>query len=225
MELLGARIVAAGEQRRLLSRKSAYFNALGVLASAKIAYMMATWRAKAGIGQNGELCRKDTGGRRRDHSSRQFQLDVQLFPVFWFSLGAAPLAMFFFIQFAAEVPFDELRFGWYSAITAAAAGSLILINHVIVLITTEIAVTTFRFVFKTGLVSRHTQEVSLNKIEEITLHQTVWGRLLSYGKLVLRGTGVGVITLPDLDDPIRLRRIIENAKSALRTDQRGHEDE
>ena len=37
---------------------------------------------------------------------------------------------------------------------------------------------------------------------------------------MLRGTGVGVIELPDLDDPIRLRKIIENAKSALREDQR-----
>ena len=67
---------------------------------------------------------------------------------------------------------------------------------------------------------QRTQEVSLNKIEEITLHQSIWGRILSYGKLVLRGTGVGVIKLPDLDDPIRLRKIIENAKSALREDQR-----
>ncbi len=80
--------------------------------------------------------------------------------------------------------------------------------------------TTYRFVFKRGLISRDTQEVSLGKIEEITLHQSIWGRFLGYGQLVLRGTGVGVITLPDLDDPIRLRKIIENAKSALRQDSR-----
>ena len=160
------------------------------------------------------------GGEEIIHRAN-FNWTYSFFPVFWFSLGVAPLAMFFFIQFAAEVPFEELRIGWWSSIVAAAAGSLILINHIIILVTTEIVVTTFRFVYKTGLVSRHTKEVSLNKIEEITLEQTVWGRLLGFGKLVLRGTGVGVITLPDLDDPIRLRRIIENAKSALRTDVRG----
>ncbi len=163
------------------------------------------------------------GGEEILHRAN-FNWTYSFFPVFWFSLGAAPLAMFFFIQFANGVPFEELRVGWWSSIIAAAAGSLILLNHIIILITTEIAVTTFRFVYKTGLVSRHTQEVSLNKIEEITLHQTVWGRLLSYGKLVLRGTGVGVITLPNLDDPIRLRRIIESAKSELRVDQRGNDD-
>lgn len=149
-----------------------------------------------------------------------FNWTYSFFPTFWFSLGAASLALFFFIQFAAEVPYEELRVGWWSAGIAAACGSLIFVNHMILLMTTEIVVTSYRFVYKTGLISRATQEVSLNKIEEITLHQSVWGRLLGYGKLVLRGTGVGVITLPDLDDPIRLRKIIENTKSAMRDDQR-----
>jgi len=162
------------------------------------------------------------GGEEIIHRAN-FNWTYSFFPVFWFSLGAAAVAMFFFIQYAAEVPFEELKVGWWSAIVAGTAGSIILGNHIIVLVTTEIVVTTYRFVFKTGLVARNTQEVSLNKIEEITLHQTVWGRILSYGKLVLRGTGVGVITLPDLDDPIRLRKIIENTKAALRDDQRSRQ--
>jgi len=149
-----------------------------------------------------------------------FNWTYSFFPVLWFSIGAGALAMFFFIQFVAEVPFEELKVGWWSAVVAGAAGTVLLINHLIILMTTEIVVTTYRFVYKRGLVARHTKEVSLNKIEEITLEQTIWGRLLSYGKLVLRGTGVGVIELPDLDDPIRLRRIIEDAKSALREDPR-----
>lgn len=149
-----------------------------------------------------------------------FNWTYSFFPVLWFSLGAGALVMFFYIQFAAGVPYEELKVGWWSAGVAGACGSLILINHLIVLMTTEIVVTTYRFVYKTGLVARNTQEVSLSKIEEITLHQSVWGRLLGYGQLVLRGTGVGVITLPDLDDPIRLRKIIENARSSLRQTSR-----
>lgn len=159
------------------------------------------------------------GGEEIIHRAN-FNWTYSFFPVFWFSLGAASMALLFFIQYASGVPFSELKVGWWSAIVAGACGSLILINHMIILITTEIVVTTYRFVFKRGLISRDTQEVSLGKIEEITLHQSIWGRFLGYGQLVLRGTGVGVITLPDLDDPIRLRKIIENAKSALRQDQR-----
>ncbi len=159
------------------------------------------------------------GGEEIIHRAN-FNWTYSFFPMMWFALGAASLALIFYIQFAAGHSFESLKVAWWSAGVAGACGALILINHLIILITTEIAVTTYRFVYKTGLISRNTQEVSLNKIEEITLHQSIWGRLLSYGKLVLRGTGVGVITLPDLDDPIRLRKIIENAKSALRSDQR-----
>jgi uncharacterized membrane protein YdbT with pleckstrin-like domain len=159
------------------------------------------------------------GGEEIVHRAN-FNWTYSFFPMMWFALGAGSLAFFFFIQFAAGVPYEALRVGWWSAAVAAVCGTLILIGHLIILMTTEIVVTTYRFVFKHGLVARDTKEVSLNKIEEITLHQSIWGRLLSYGKLVLRGTGVGVIELPDLDDPIRLRKIIENAKAALRDDQR-----
>ncbi len=160
------------------------------------------------------------GGEELIHRAN-FNWTYSFFPVMWFSIGAATLALFGYIQFVAHVPYEELRIGWWSAGTAAFAGSVILTNHLIILITTEIVVTTYRFVYKTGLISRNTQEVSLNKIEEITLHQSVMGRFLGFGKLVLRGTGVGVIQLPDLDNPIKLRKIIENAKSSMRTTGRG----
>ncbi len=168
---------------------------------------------------SGYVSKTLAGGEEIIHRAN-FNWTFSFFPMLWFALSAGSLAFIFFVQFAAEVPYDSLKVGWWSAGVGAACGSLIMINHMIILITTEIVVTTYRFVYKTGLISRSTQEVSLNKIEEITLEQSIWGRLLSYGKLVLRGTGVGVITLPDLDDPIELRRIIENAKSALRDDQR-----
>lgn len=154
-----------------------------------------------------------------------FNWTYSFFPVMWFSLAAATVAFFLYLHFVADVKYEEIKIGWWFVAVAAFSGSVILLNHLIILTTTEIVITTYRFVYKTGLISRNTQEVSLNKIEEITLHQTVFGRLLGFGKLVLRGTGVGVITLPDLDNPINLRRIIENAKSSLRTTRRNDDDD
>lgn len=154
-----------------------------------------------------------------------FNWTYSFFPVMWFSIGAGALALIAYAQFVGGVSFEDLEVGWWSAGIGAAAGSLILINHLILLVTTEIVVTTFRFVYKTGLISRNTQEVSLGKIEEITLRQTIWGRLLGFGHLVLRGTGVGVIELPALDNPIELRRIIENARSSLRHGTGKHDED
>jgi hypothetical protein len=151
-----------------------------------------------------------------------FNWTYSFFPVLWFAVGSAPVIMYALMQFSLSppVPYEELRAGWWFAWIAFGIGSLILTLHLIVLVTTEIVVTTFRFVYKTGLIARNTQEVSLGKIEEVTLKQTVWGRIFGYGKLVIRGTGVGVIELPNLDDPIRVRRIIENAKASLRKETR-----
>lgn len=148
-----------------------------------------------------------------------FNWTFSFFPVLWFALGAAPAVMYTLLHFGTfsdPIAFEELRVGWWFVFASFGIGSLILLNHMIILWTTEIAVTTYRFVYKTGLISRNTQEVSLNKIEEIILKQSVWGRIFGYGSLVLRGTGVGVITLPNIDDPIDVRRIIEKAKADLR---------
>lgn len=153
-----------------------------------------------------------------------FNWTFSFFPALWFAVGSAAVLMYVYLQFALGIRFEEIRAGWWAAGIGFACGSLILLFHVVFLITTEIVVTSYRFVFKKGLISRDTQEVSLNKIEEITLKQSVWGRLFGYGQLVIRGTGVGVITLPDLDDPIRVRKIIENAKAAQRRASYDDED-
>ena len=80
--------------------------------------------------------------------------------------------------------------------------------------TTEIVVTSERFVYKTGWIARKTQEVNLEKIEEVNLTQSVLGRLLGYGNLRIQGTGVGAIDLPQIDAPLRLRKHITDAKEA-----------
>ncbi|MEL7492099.1 MAG: PH domain-containing protein [Pseudomonadota bacterium] len=147
-----------------------------------------------------------------------FNWTYSFFPVLWCVIGLAPLILYALLQFASGVDFAELRVGWAFAAGAALVGLLILLFHLIVLWTTEIVVTTYRFVYKRGLIARNTQEVSLNKIEEITLNQSIWGRFFGYGELVMRGTGVGVIKLPAVDNPIQVRRIIENARSKLRDD-------
>ena len=122
-----------------------------------------------------------------------FNWTYSFFPVMWFAIGLSPVSMVAVTQYAGEVPMIDLQVAWWSAGAAAFIGSWILLSHLIHLMTTEIVVTSFRFVYKTGLVSRATQEVSLNKIEETTLNQSVWGRIFGYGQLILRGTGVGVI--------------------------------
>jgi uncharacterized membrane protein YdbT with pleckstrin-like domain len=54
---------------------------------------------------------------------------------------------------------------------------------------TEMAVTTRRVVIKTGLASRRTVEMLLNKVETIEVSEPGMGRVLGYGSITMIGTG------------------------------------
>lgn len=78
--------------------------------------------------------------------------------------------------------------------------------------TTEIAVTSHRFVEKTGLFTLRTNEISLHNIEGVKLEQSFLGRIFNYGHLRIEGTGVDAVTIPDIADPIAFRAALETAK-------------
>ena len=78
--------------------------------------------------------------------------------------------------------------------------------------TTEIGITTHRFIKKTGLFSLKTDEIALPNIEGVKVNQSLWGRLLGYGHLRIEGNGVDAVMVPDIADPVGFRRAIETAK-------------
>ena len=81
----------------------------------------------------------------------------------------------------------------------------------------EIAVTSDRFVKKRGLVSITSEEVSIDKIEEVNVDETILGRIFGYGTLSVHGTGAGKIFVLMVNDPIKLRREIQTAREQLRS--------
>jgi uncharacterized membrane protein YdbT with pleckstrin-like domain len=78
--------------------------------------------------------------------------------------------------------------------------------------TTEIGVTSHRFVEKYGALSMRTNEIALPNIEGVKVHQSVLGRLLGYGTVRIEGTGVDAVNTPAIADPVGLVRAIQTAK-------------
>ncbi|HVP83663.1 MAG TPA: PH domain-containing protein [Rhizomicrobium sp.] len=78
--------------------------------------------------------------------------------------------------------------------------------------TTEIGITTHRFVEKTGWLTLNTQEIALPNIEGVKVSQGFWGNILGYGRIRIEGTGIDAIELPDIANPVEFRRAIETAK-------------
>lgn len=79
--------------------------------------------------------------------------------------------------------------------------------------TTEIAITNSRLIFKRGLIARQVGEINIDRIEGVNVLQPVLGRIFNYGRIVVRGMGVGEVLLPSIEDPIAFRRAIEKAKT------------
>jgi GYF domain 2/Bacterial PH domain len=73
---------------------------------------------------------------------------------------------------------------------------------------TEIAVTNRRVIYKRGFIKRHTVEMNMDKIESVTVTQSILGRTLDYGTIHIRGTGVGMEHLHKIAAPISLRNCI-----------------
>ena len=82
--------------------------------------------------------------------------------------------------------------------------------------TTERVLTDLRYIQKTGWIKRNTEEISISKIEEVDLKQSVLGRLLGYGSINISGTGSGEITLKSIDDPLMFQKNLNNLKAMLK---------
>ena len=57
-------------------------------------------------------------------------------------------------------------------------------------------------VLQTGLVSRHTSTVMLNRVESLDVDQSLWQRMCGYGTLTIRGTGSEDLRLAGITDPV-----------------------
>ena len=74
--------------------------------------------------------------------------------------------------------------------------------------TTEIAVTDRRVITKTGFIRRKTTEMNMEKVESVDVDQSVLGRILDYGDVIVRGTGSGLAPMRNIDAPLELRNHI-----------------
>lgn len=80
----------------------------------------------------------------------------------------------------------------------------------------EIALTNKRIVVKSGVVSRKTDEQQIDKVEAISVDQSVFGRLLGYGNVAVRGTGGSLTRVKMIRDAVAFRIATQRAIDAMK---------
>jgi len=79
----------------------------------------------------------------------------------------------------------------------------------------EFAVTNKRVLIKTGLIRRHSLETLLSKIESIGVAQSILGRILGFGTIVISGTGGSKEPFHKIADPMMFRRRVQEQIAAM----------
>jgi uncharacterized membrane protein YdbT with pleckstrin-like domain len=72
--------------------------------------------------------------------------------------------------------------------------------------TTELGITDKKIIAKFGFIERDTIELLLPKVESIQVKQSVFGRLLNYGSIVVSGAGNPQAPVPGIDAPMQFRK-------------------
>ncbi|MDO7253292.1 PH domain-containing protein [Helicobacter cappadocius] len=72
--------------------------------------------------------------------------------------------------------------------------------------TTELAITEKSVVGKWGLIRRDSVELRINKVESIRLNQSILGRILGYGTVIMIGTGSSSAPIKYIKQPIRFKK-------------------
>lgn len=131
--------------------------------------------------------------------------------LYW--LGASLLAAPFVAILIAGIPYGPRE---YFLLLLAAIPFFYGVYRFIEGIALEVAVTSDRFVKKTGFISIKTEEVSLDKIEEVNIEESILGRIFGFGTIYVHGTGAGKIRMPMVNDPVHLRREIQTAREQVK---------
>jgi uncharacterized membrane protein YdbT with pleckstrin-like domain len=105
-----------------------------------------------------------------------------------------------------QIPVDAVAAAGIALLVVAA---IVLAYNVIKRNATEIAVTDRRVIIKTGMTSRRSLEIMIAKVESIGIDETVMGRVLGYGTVVIHGTGGTPEPFHKIAHPSEFRREVQ----------------
>jgi uncharacterized membrane protein YdbT with pleckstrin-like domain len=81
--------------------------------------------------------------------------------------------------------------------------------------TSEFGVTDKRVIVKTGFIRVNSSENFLQKVENIQVHQSIWGRILGYGTIIIIGTGGTQEPFYLIHDPLMFRKQVQEQVGVL----------
>lgn len=80
----------------------------------------------------------------------------------------------------------------------------------------QFVITNRRVIHITGILNKNVTDSSLEKVNDVHMSQTAWGRLFDYGDIeILTASELGVNQFKRIHDPVRFKIAMLNAKQSL----------
>ena len=120
--------------------------------------------------------------------------NVYIFPVIFTAVSLYPLFLGISEQY------------YYPALALFAVDLLLFLHPWMKTKTSEFAVTDKRIIMKVGIFEVKTLEMFLNKVENIGVNQTIPGRALNYGEVIITGSGGTKEVFANIARPYEFRK-------------------
>ncbi len=117
------------------------------------------------------------------------------YPVIWLLMSAILFGVKWVYVFKPEINYALMIFSGIFLAAAFIHALVIWIHY----LSAEFGITNQRVIVKEGFLKRKTIEVFLKRVESVQVDQSIWGRLLNFGTIIVSGTG-------GVSDPVNMIR-------------------
>ena len=132
-------------------------------------------------------------------------------PVIWLLVSAVLFGVKWIFVFRPEVDFALMIFSGIFLAVALIHALVIWINY----LCAEFGITNQRVIVKEGFLKRKTIEVFLKSVESVQVDQSLWGRILNFGTVIVSGTGGVTDPLNMIRNPLDFKKKVQQRLAGI----------
>lgn len=133
------------------------------------------------------------------------------YPVVWLIISAILFGLKWVFVFKPEIDFALSIFSGIFLAVALIHALVIWIRY----LCAEFGITNQRVIVKEGFLKRKTSEIFLKSVESVQVDQSLWGRILNFGTIVVTGTGGVSDPLSMIRNPLDFKKQVQQRLAGI----------
>jgi uncharacterized membrane protein YdbT with pleckstrin-like domain len=133
------------------------------------------------------------------------------YPVIWLLVSAGLYGIKWMYVFRPEINFTLSIFSGIFLAAALIHALVIWIHY----LSAEFGITNQRVISKEGFLKRKTSEVFLKSVESVQVDQSIWGRILNFGTIIVSGTGGASDPINMIRNPLDFKKQVQQRLAGI----------